>query len=113
MAISEYATFSMTVSTTELSMTGGTSTIQTQTDDGVYQVFVDLNAATETEEFTFYVREKDRSSGTQRQVPIGTCNGTGVMFISDSYLLMHGWDFTVIKNAGTDRTLTGSVRRIS
>jgi hypothetical protein len=30
-----------------------------------------------------------------------------------SLILMHGWDFTVDKIAGTDRSISGSIRKVA
>lgn len=117
MAISETHTFSASVSTTELSITGGSTTIQTQTTDGAYQVFVDLSAAAAGDVFAFRAYEKARSSDTQRCVFYTTIATQGSAdaygWVSPPLLMMHGWDFTLIKLTGTDRTLTASVRSVA
>ena len=117
MAIAEYAAGSETVSTTEHSLTTDTAGPDTQTDDGVYQCFLDLNALALGDSFEFRVYEKVQSSDTQRVVLLqswSNAQGTdGAIWVSPSLVLIHGWDMTLIKTAGTDRAITWSIRRIS
>jgi hypothetical protein len=113
MAIVEYSGIA-TVSTTEWSMTANTGSISANTDDGVVQAVVDFNALAngDTYELKFY--EKARSGDTQRIVWEATfVNVLGEPLVyTPSFLVMHGWDFTLLKTAGTDRAIPWSVRRI-
>ena len=115
MAISEAFSGTETVSTTEWSLTTDTAGPDTQTDDGVYQVFFDLNALAKADKFTFRVYEKVLSSSTQRVVFrafIANAQAEPV-WVSPSLILMHGWDMTLVKTAGTDRSIDFSVRKIA
>lgn len=114
MAISEAYTGSVSISTTEISMTNGNSTIATVTTDGVYQAVVDVNALTAADVFEFRVREKARSSDTQRSVYLATIAGAQAYnFVSPAITLINGWDMTLKKISGTDRTITWSIRQLS
>lgn len=116
MAIAEYAAGSETITTTEHSLTTDTSGPDVQTDDGVYQVFLDMSALADGDVFRFAAYEKVQSSDTQRAfftADISGAQGTEDNWVSPSFILLHGWDFTLDKITGTDRTITWSVRRIS
>ena len=112
MAITEY-TINATVSTTEYSITGNGTTIQTQTADGVMQAFIDFNALTASEQYQIRVYERARSAGTQRVVYEAVVTGAqDEIFVTPALTVMHGWDVTLDKLAGTDRTIEASVRLI-
>ena len=114
MAISEAYANSATVGTTEYSCSNNSTTIATQTDDGVYQVFLDLNAMAAGDEFQIRVLEKCRSSGTQRAVFVASVVGVqGELWCSPSLILLHGWDVTLKKIAGTDRAIEWSIRKVA
>lgn len=116
MAIGETAN-SATIGTTEHSLATNTSygTDDAQTDDGVVQVFLDLNALAAGDQFQFRIYEKvQNSSGTQRVVYEAILTGAQAqpVFASPALTLMHGWDATLDKLAGTDRAIPWSIRRI-
>lgn len=115
MAITEYASGSETVSTTEWSLTTDTSGPDTQTDDGMYQLFIDLNALAKGDVFVLKVYEKVLSGSTQRvvfQAFFANAQSEPV-WVSPGLILLHGWDCTILKTAGTDRAIDFSVRRIT
>ena len=115
MAISEAYTFSaVTVSTTELSFVSGTSSLQTITTAGVYQLYVDAANMAKADEFRIKVYEKALTSGTKRTLTQWSLLGVQTeLFCTPSLILMNGWDFTIIKIAGTDRAFSGSIRKIA
>jgi hypothetical protein len=86
-----------------------------QTDDGMYQFLLDLNAVAKGDVFTFKVYEKVLSSSTQRVVFTATLANaqTDPVWVSPGLILLHGWDATIIKTSGTDRSIDFSVRRIT
>ena len=103
-----------TIGTTEWSLTNDSSTIATKTDQGVLQVVLDLSALTATEVFEMYFYEKVISSGSQKRCRRYTFSGVqqddGA--VSPSMAVKHGWDVTLKKISGTDRSITWSVRLI-
>jgi len=115
MAISEAYTSSATISTTEYSLPNNSTTLAAITTDGVYQVFLDLAALTTTEEYLIQVKEKVTSGGTQRVVYSATVVGlqSAPAWVSPSLILMNGWDVTVKKVAGTDRSIGWSIRQVA
>lgn len=115
MAISEAFGVTETVSTTEHSFTTDTAGPDTQTDDGVYQMFFDLSALAFGDEFRIRVYEKVLSTDTQRVVYDMSIPGpySPPVLVLPSLVLIHGWDVTVLKVAGTDRAITGSIRKVA
>ena len=115
MAITEAYAESQSVTTTEWSLTGDDDSLGAVTDDGVYQVFLDVSAVAAADLFRVRVYEKTRSADTQRVVYeayIGGPQATPV-WVSPSLILMHGWDVSLIKISGTDRTITWSIRKVA
>lgn len=117
MAITEYAANTQSVGTTEHSLSTDTSGPDVDTTDGIYQCFLDLNALANGDTFEFRVYEKVQSTDTQRVAFMATfSNAQGAdaaIWVSPSFILLHGWDMTLKKFAGTDRTITWSIRRIA
>jgi len=118
MAISEpYSSTGLTVSTTELSIVSGTSTLQNVTDDGIYQCFLDLNALVAGDAFDFSIYEKVAAASTKRKAFIASFahaqGADNAVWISPSLVLLHGWDMTLIRTAGVDRAIGYSIRKIA
>jgi hypothetical protein len=115
MAISEAYTGSATISTTEWSLTTNTAGPDVDTNDGIYQFFVDLNALAAGDVFECRMYEKATSAGTQRLVY--SCRFAGAqgapVWASPSFILLHGWDVTLRKIIGTDRSLAWSIRKVA
>lgn len=115
MAITEAYAVTETVGTTEHSFTTDTGGPDADTTDGVYQGFFDVNAFAAGDQFQFRVYEKAQSAGTQRIVYEAILTGVQVhpLFVTPSLVLMHGWDMTWKKLAGTDRSIEGSIRKVA
>ncbi len=115
MAISELYSVSETVGATEWSFTTDSSGPDADTTDGVVQLYLDLSALAAGDWFRIKFYEKVSSGGTQRLVEQWDVVGAQAKpgWVSPSVIVMHGWDFTVTKVAGTDRAITGSVRSVA
>lgn len=115
MAITEAYAGSASISTTEYSLPNNSTTLANITDDGIYQVFLDLAALTVAEEYLLRVYEKVQSSGTKRVVFSATFLGAQAqpVWVSPSLILLHGWDMTMDKVAGTDSTIEWSIRKVA
>lgn len=113
MATTEYATLDQTVSTTEYSITDDSTSLQAQTDAGVFQCFLDLANLAAGDTFRWRAYEKVKSDDTQRVVAEAFFTGaqSAPDWASPAFALINGWDFSIIKIAGTDRVITGSVRQ--
>lgn len=115
MAISEaYTLNNVTVGATELSIVSGTTTLQTVTTSGVYQLWIDANNMAKGDEYRIEVHETVLSGGTKRTVLASTLLGAQAeLYVTPSLILMNGWDMTIQKIAGTDRGFTASIRKIA
>ncbi len=114
MAISQPYSGSLTVSTTELSLISGTSTLQASTTAGLYQVVLDLAALAAGDQFTLSIKEAAAPSGTQRVIQTFTYSGAQVPQgdLVPACILMNGWDMTLIMVAGTARAIPYSIRMV-
>jgi hypothetical protein len=103
----------VTVGATELSVLSGTTTLQTNTTAGAYQLFVDAGSMAKADEYRIRVYEKVEATGGTKKV-LGAWTLLGVqdeVFCTPTFMLMNGWDFTIQKIAGTDRAFDASVRK--
>ena len=116
MAISEAYAGTEAVTNDEWSLTADTTTIGAITTDGIYQVYLDLNALADGDIFRFRGYEKVQAADTQRiffEINFSNAQGNVDNWVSPSFILMHGWEFTLEKLAGTDRTITWSIRKVA
>ena len=115
MAITEAFSVTETVTTTEHSFTTDTAGPDVDTSDGIFQGFFDCSALVAADEFEFAVYEKAQSAGTQRKIWTQRVKGvqSTPIFVTPALVLMHGWDMTWKKIAGTDRSIEGSIRKIA
>jgi len=118
MAISEpYELDGVTVGATELSIVSGTTTLQTITDDGVYQLWVDPVGAAmaKGDEYAFRIYEKVEGTGGTKRVAfkatLSDAQSENMPF--PMLILINGWDMTIQKVAGTDRAWDASIRKIA
>lgn len=115
MAISEAFTGSESVTATEWSLTTDTAGPDTETSDGVFQVFLDVNAIAAADLFRFRIYEKAASGDTQRIAYEAFLGGpqAAPVWVSPALILINGWDMTLFKVSGTDRTITWSIRKVA
>lgn len=117
MAISEpYELDGVTVGASELSIVSGTTSLQTITDDGVYQLWVDpVTNMAKGDEFTIRIYEKvEGTGGTKRVVFKATLSDTqSELFVTPMLILINGWDMTIQKIAGSDRAFDASIRKVA
>jgi hypothetical protein len=106
---------SASISTTEYSLTNNSTSIAAKTDDGVFQTFLDLSAMVAGDEYELKVYEKVTSGGTQRVVYRTYFLGvqSEPHCVLPSLVLMHGWDVTLDRLAGSDRTIAWSIRQVA
>lgn len=116
MAISEAITGTEAISTTEHSLATDTSydTGDAQTDDGVYQAFLDVSDMIAGDQLQIRIYEKVRSGDTQRIVYQAILSGaqSEPIWVSPSLVLMHGWDITCDALVGTI-TVNWSIRKVA
>lgn len=108
---------SASISTTEYSLPAATTTgvPTSQTDKSVQQIWIDFGAMIAGDQYRVRLYEKVNGSGaTQRQIEEWFLDGAQSQpLIVDIGFLAHGWDVTVIKIAGTDRTIGWSLRKVT
>lgn len=119
MPISEpYEQDALSVTTTELSLVSGTSSLQTVTDDGVYQLWIDVKNTSDPlakgEELTIKILEKVEGTGGVKDVVFKAVlsDAQSEIFVTPMLVLMNGWDMTVQLAAGTI-TLDASIRKVA
>lgn len=113
--LTELYTGSASISTTEYSLTlASTSGVPaSKTDNGYISIWLDLSALAAGDQYELKVYEKVASGGTQRQCwPTTVLTGaqSPPHWFSLPLAVMHGWDVTLKKIAGTDRTIAWSIR---
>ena len=115
MAISEAFSGTATISTTETSLVTNTAGPDAETTDGVFQAFVDLANLAAGDQYRLRLYEKARSGDTQRLIEEWIFDGaqSKPLYVSPSFIFLHGWDVTVIKLAGTDRVINWSIRKVA
>jgi hypothetical protein len=106
-----------TISTSEYSLPGDTTSgvPTSQTTDGVYQFWIDFGEMTAGDQYRVRLYEKTASGGTQRLVEEWILTGaqSKPMLVIPSMILGEGWDVTVLRLAGSDRSIGWSIRSIA
>lgn len=114
MAITEYKTGSATIGTAEYSVVTPGTTLADDTTDGVFQAFLDPMNMAAGDQFRVRVYEKVTSGGSKRVVYESTLVGAQAEALAfPSLILLHGWDVTITKLAGTDRSFSWSIRQVA
>lgn len=112
MAVSQYIAGTETISTTEysLALDANYNPATPATDDGAFQAFIDFSAVVVGDEFEIKVYETILSGGTQRLLFSASITQPCV-WVSPTLIFLHGWDITLDKLAGTDRSIDWSIRK--
>lgn len=116
MAITEpYEMDGVTISTSEISIVSGTTTLQTITDDGVYQLWVDAGTMALGDKFIIRIYEKVEGTGGTKKVCMAQSlsDVQTEVWVSPSLILINGWDMTLQKVSGTDRAFDASIRKVA
>lgn len=115
MAISEPFQSSATISNTEYFLAAASTTQGSgQASDGVIQLFLELNNLVAGDIFRVRAWDAVSSSGTVRVIfeeniagPVGT-----PLYVVPSLILLHKWDFSLLRIAGSDRSIAWSIRKL-
>lgn len=116
MALTEEYTGSNGSWGTEFSLTAHSTSLPTQTTDGVYAPWIDTTNFARGD--LYYIRgyETVVSGGTKRLVYKLAVAGWGLhgskLWTCPPLMLVHGWDFTLQRAAGSDRTIEYGVRGV-
>jgi hypothetical protein len=116
MAISEAFQDSATISTTEYFLAADSTTQGSgQGTDGVYQLVLELNNLAAGDIFRVRAYDAISSSGTARVIweenvpgPVGT-----PLAVFPTIILLHKWDFSLLRVAGSDRSIAWSIRKVA
>lgn len=110
-AVTESFSGSASIGTTEYSCPNASTTLTPRTDSLFIQAFFDCAAMAAGDQFQFRVYEKVTSGGTQRVIYEAILTGTQApTYVFPTLALKHGWDVTIKKLTGTDRTIYWSLR---
>lgn len=107
---------SASISTNEYSLPADTTSgVPTaQTTDGIYQIFIYISGLTTGDTFEIKIYEKVVSGGTQRLIDsFRRSDLQSPAIVIPALILLHGWDITIKKISGTDRTVEWSIRQIA
>jgi hypothetical protein len=111
-----YTDDSASISTVEYSIVDKTTTSVpiAHTTQGVFQFVLDLANLIAGDQYRFRLYEKYNSAGTIRLVEEWILSGaqSKPLFVTPSFVLGGGWDFTGLRLAGADRTIPWSIRKV-
>jgi hypothetical protein len=104
----------VTVGATELSVISGTTTLATDTNKGIYWLFVDASNMAKADEYAIRVYDKvEATGGTKRQIfKAILSDAQSEPFVTPPLPLGNGWDMTIQKIAGTDRAFDAEIRKV-
>ena len=107
------ASDSATISTTPYYLASDSTTATYQTSDVILQVFIDFANMVAGDQYTVAILEKI-NAGTARTVYSATLSGVqSTLFVAPSLVLGEGWEVSVTRNAGTDRSIAWSLRTVA
>lgn len=107
---------SATISTTEYSLVNDSTSLAASTEEAAVSLWLDVSALAAGDEFEIRVYEKVMAGGTQRLVQAPwVLNGAQAspIWTSPALHLANGWDFTLKRTAGSDRSITWSIRKVA
>jgi hypothetical protein len=112
--ITENFQSSTTVGTTQYFLASASTTATYQTTDGCYQLWLEVNNLANGDEYQVRVYEKISSGGTARIAMEWTISHaqTQPLWVTPTLMLIHGWEFSLTKLAGTDRSIAWSIRSV-
>jgi hypothetical protein len=89
------------------------NTTTPETTDGVFQLFIDVNAMVAGDVTLIRIKEKTISGGTQRRCKVYTLVGaqSDPLWVSEAFMFLHGWDMTIEQTDGTARSYPWSIRK--
>jgi hypothetical protein len=107
-------TGSEAVTTTEWSLTTDSAGPDSDTTDGCFQPFIVIPAAATFSDL-FRIAYYETVSGTQYKIFEADVRGSGVAecWVGPAMTLGVGWDMTIIKTSGTDRTIVWHINKVT
>lgn len=117
MAITEAFSGTATITTTEYSAPNNANFVADtggRTEDGVYQVFLDVSDMVAGDQLQIRVYESCRAADTQRIIYESILSGAQAdIWVSPSLILLHKWDVTLDTLLGTSIVVNWSIRRVA
>ncbi len=106
---------SASIGSTERSLPNDSTTLTPIDSAGIFELSLDLANLAAGDSVVLRIKKKVLSSGTQRLVRDVVFVGAQdePVYVHPSITLRHGWDITLQKLAGTDRTIAWSIERIA
>lgn len=102
---------SATIGTTEYSLPNASTTLTAQTDDAAMQAWIDFANMAPGDQYLVKLYEKI-NGGTARAIVLGYVTGAQTEpFVTPYLILGEGWDLTLKKTSGTDRSIAWSIRK--
>lgn len=110
-----FVTDTATIGTTEYSLISDSTTLATETTDRIEQVLIDFNALAIGDVYRVRVYESAGSTPTKRVTGEWFVSGVQAVpnFVLPSLILGVGYDITVAKIAGTDRSISWTLARVT
>jgi hypothetical protein len=115
MTVSSHAAGSATIGTSEWSLTTNTAGPDSDTTAGGFQVFLDLGNLANGDTFEFRVYETINSNQVVINKEVfNDAQGTdGRGWEGEAHSLRVGWDMTLKKTAGSDRSIAWHINKIA
>lgn len=103
-----------TIGTTEYSLTNDSTTIAAQTQAAVISIWIDCVNMAAGDEYEIAVHEKVVTGGTARRTVLANLVGAQPdPYVFNALQVGIGWDVTMDKLAGTDRSFTWTIRAVT
>lgn len=104
---------SATIGTTEYFLASDSTTATYQTTDVVLQVFLDFGAMAAGDEYEIKFYEKVDGTNAEVFYKASILGAQSKMWVSPSFILGVGWEVSLDKIAGTDRTIPWTLAKIA
>jgi hypothetical protein len=115
-AVTEYDSGTDTISTSEYFLASDSTSISKQTEVGLYQLFMDVNALAKGDDFRVNLWEEVRGASSTEQA-VRLANLTGVrshkVYATPTLELLNGWEFSMQRRTGADRSVPWSIRKVA
>lgn len=110
-----YSFSASSISTTEFSLSNNSTSIASITTVCVPQLWIDVSNMAAGDEYEIYLKEKMVSGGTQRTITLAYLVGAQPepFTFNAGHILGAGWDFTMKRLAGSDRTFSWTIRAVT
>lgn len=108
-----WTTDSASISTTEYSIVADSTSLATDTNQGIYHIKVGLENMVAGDQYELKLYEKAASGATKRVQETWTFTGVSKDFNMPATPLGNGWDFTIDRIAGADRTIYWTIVKVA